>query len=112
MDSRNLRRVWLTPLIFFQTYLSFCLLIFFYGPWPWDIDNPGILTIYLLMAQVFILIGYLAAWPKIMKSSKRYRAIHFRVFQRWQEFLKTIYFHQSYIVRSHIFLTDRLHNPE
>lgn len=55
------RRQWLAPLIFFQAYLSLTVLLFFFGPWPWEVENPGTLTAFLIAAQVAVLIGYLAS---------------------------------------------------
>lgn len=65
MDLALLKRRWLAPLIFFELYLGASILLFFFGPWPWGIDNPVLLAAYLISAQVFILLGYLFAWRHI-----------------------------------------------
>lgn len=69
MNIAHLRRSWLAPLFFFQAYLSLTVLLFFFGPWPWDIKNPGELIAYLLSAQISIFLGYALAWPKIRNSN-------------------------------------------
>jgi hypothetical protein len=56
---------WLAPLLFFQFYLSITVWLFFYGPWPWDVDQPGLLFAYLAAAQVCIAAGYLLAWRRV-----------------------------------------------
>lgn len=71
MNLNRLRRNWLVPLIFFQLYLSLTVFFFFFGPWPWNINNPGELFAYLLSVQLSIFFGYVLAWPKICSSSHR-----------------------------------------
>ncbi|TRX73785.1 hypothetical protein [Pseudomonas mangiferae] len=51
---------WLFPLLFFQIYLSLSVALFYGGPWPWPVDDPDRLLLYLLVAQLSILGGYLA----------------------------------------------------
>lgn len=60
-----LKRKWLAPLIFFEFYLGLSILLFFFGPWPWEVDNSALLVAYLVTAQIFILFGYLLAWRHI-----------------------------------------------
>lgn len=67
MDLVVLRRKWVAPLIFFEGYLAVSVLLFFFGPWPWDIDEPLLLATYLLVAQGFIAVGYLMAWRRIRR---------------------------------------------
>ena len=62
MNLSVLKRKWLAPLIFFEFYLGISVLLFFFGPWPWDVQNPIELTSYLIASQAFIAVGYLAAW--------------------------------------------------
>lgn len=69
MNIARLRRSWLAPLFFFQIYLSLTVILFFFGPWPWDVKNPGELIKYLLTAQISIFFGYALAWPKIRNSN-------------------------------------------
>lgn len=54
---------WRTPLWFFQVYLGFSVWLFFFGPWPWEVENGGQLGAFLMAAQVAVLVGYLAARP-------------------------------------------------
>jgi hypothetical protein len=61
----NARRRWLAPLIFVQVYLSLTVWLFFYGPWPWEVDNRGELFAFLVAAQVAIAAGYLLAWRRV-----------------------------------------------
>ena len=58
----DFQKNWLIPLIFFQLYLSLSVFLFFFGPWPWDVANPGELFGYLLLAQLSIAVGYFLAW--------------------------------------------------
>lgn len=60
-------KTWIAPLIFFQCYLSFTVILFFFGPWPWDVSNPVQLTAFLLAAQASMIVGYLYAW-RFVKS--------------------------------------------
>lgn len=59
--------LWLKPLIFFQAYLTIILLLFFYGPWPWPIDDSSFIYTYLILAQIFIFLGYLASRNRVIK---------------------------------------------
>lgn len=65
MTAQKLRRRWLAPLIFFQVYLSATVALFFFGPWPWEVENPISLAAYLVTAQLCMGLGYLLAWPKV-----------------------------------------------
>jgi hypothetical protein len=67
IDVVAFRKKWLMPLIFFECYLTLTVLLFFYGPWPWEVDDPQMLAAYLLTAQVFIAIGYLMSWCRICR---------------------------------------------
>jgi hypothetical protein len=68
---KSLRRTWLSPLIFFQAYLSLTVLLFFFGPWPWEVDSPLLLTGYLIGAQMAIACGYLLAWQSVRGAHRR-----------------------------------------
>ena len=63
-----LKSRWRAPLIFFQVYLSVTVWLFFYGPWPWQIDNPLQVFAFLAAAQVAIAIGYLRSWKRVRAS--------------------------------------------
>lgn len=65
MDLTLLRKKWLVPLFFFEVYLSVTVALFFFGPWPWEIDQPILIFSYLVVAQLFIAVGYLLAWRRI-----------------------------------------------
>ena len=47
-----------TPIIFFEIYLTFTVLLFVFGPWDWGIENPMILYLYLMGVQLFLFAGY------------------------------------------------------
>ncbi|WP_309680838.1 hypothetical protein [Polaromonas sp.] len=66
MDLMLFRKKWLVPLFFFEVYLSVTVALFFFGPWPWEIDRPILLISYLAAAQLFIAIGYLLAWRRVL----------------------------------------------
>ncbi|WP_084003783.1 hypothetical protein, partial [Cupriavidus pauculus] len=83
MDRVTLRRAWVAPLIFFQCYLAFSLLLFFEGPWPWDVDAPFSLAAYLIAAQLSISIGYWMSWRSVSK-------VVLTEAEREQEILQTI----------------------
>lgn len=67
-STPGLRRRWLLPLVFFQIYLSLTVWLFFYGPWPWSVDKPVELFLYLAAAQIAILVGYLLSWRRVNAS--------------------------------------------
>lgn len=68
MDLTLLRKKWLAPLFFFEIYLSFTVALFFFGPWPWEIERPILLVSYLVAAQLFIALGYLLAWRRVHRQ--------------------------------------------
>jgi hypothetical protein len=47
------------PIVFFQLYLTFSVLLFAFGPWPWPVQSPVKLYGFLFLAQVSLLWGYL-----------------------------------------------------
>lgn len=64
-DLAALRRRWLVPLLFFEVYLGLTVVLFFWGPWPWDPKEPVLLFAYLAAAQVAIAMGYFASWRRV-----------------------------------------------
>lgn len=68
----SLRLKWLIPLIFFQFYLGFSVVLYAFGPWPWESPNQALTIAYLLAAQLFIIIGYLFSWSKVRRASRLY----------------------------------------
>lgn len=66
MSPQQFRRRWLAPLIFFQIYLGITVLLFFYGPWPWEVEHPAKLWTFLMASQLAILAGYLLAWRTLL----------------------------------------------
>ncbi|MGZ5179184.1 MAG: hypothetical protein ACXWC2_01825 [Ramlibacter sp.] len=67
MDGKALSRgIWLAPLAFFQLYLLGSVVLFFWGPWPWDVKHPWLLGGYLLLAQAGMAMGYFAAWSRLV----------------------------------------------
>ena len=67
MTLSALRAKWLAPLVFFQVYLSATVILFFFGPWPWEVDKPLLLAGYLTAAQILIAAGYLLSWHRIRR---------------------------------------------
>lgn len=55
------RRIILYPIIIVQVYLTASVLMFAFGPWPWPVSNPVQLYLFLFLAQVALLGGYLQA---------------------------------------------------
>jgi hypothetical protein len=51
-------KVKLIPIIFFELFLSFTVLLFAFGPWEWPIKNNVLLYSYLIGAQIFLFLGY------------------------------------------------------
>jgi hypothetical protein len=56
------------PLIFFQFYLGLSVLLYAFGPWPWDSPHQSLTIAYLVMAQLFMVIGYLFSWSKVRRT--------------------------------------------
>lgn len=68
------KTIWLSPIIFFEIYLSISIFLFIFGPWPWEVENPILLYSYLSLAQILILVGYLLSWPGLKKyASESYK---------------------------------------
>ncbi len=61
------KRVWLTPLILFQGYLTFVMILYFIGPWPWGNQNLAKLLAFLVAAQIAIGLGYWVGWQKLCR---------------------------------------------
>lgn len=51
-------RIRLFPLRIIQCYLSFTVLVFAFGPWPWRVPSPTKLYVFLFCAQAAFWIGY------------------------------------------------------
>jgi hypothetical protein len=64
------RRLWLLPLLFFQVYLSVTVALFFWGPWPWNPEEPVLLFAYLMGAQIAIAVGYLLSWRAVARRAE------------------------------------------
>jgi hypothetical protein len=58
------------PLFFFQLYLGFSILLYAFGPWPWDTPNQPLTIGYLVVVQLFIAIGYLFSWSKVCQTRR------------------------------------------
>ncbi|MBK0391946.1 hypothetical protein [Ramlibacter algicola] len=66
MGSNALSRgLWLAPLAFFQLYLLGSVVLFFWGPWPWQPAHPDALAAYLLLAQAAMAAGYFWSWDRV-----------------------------------------------
>ena len=72
MQLTTFRRKWLAPLVFFEVYLSVTVALFFFGPWPWSIDNKLLMAAYLISSQLLIAAGYLLSWPRLKKTLPLY----------------------------------------
>lgn len=77
----NYKGRWLFPLVAFQGYLTLTQLLFFWGPWGWNVSDPLRLVIYLTVAQLIIVVGYLLGWRRVnqceffsidLREGKRY----------------------------------------
>lgn len=53
------RRWLLLPIAFFSFYLALTVAVFAFGPWPYPVENPVRLYVFLAAAQVTLLVGYL-----------------------------------------------------
>lgn len=51
----------LFPILCIQAYISFTVILFAVGPWPWPVSNPYSLYSFLFFAQLSLLLGYLFA---------------------------------------------------
>jgi hypothetical protein len=52
------RRVRMFPIWFFESYLTFTVFLFAFGPWNWPVPNPILLYSFLLCVQVALWFGY------------------------------------------------------
>ena len=55
---------WLLPVIAIEIYLSFTVIIYFFGPWPWPTSEPLRLLVFLILAQCCLLIGFLMTYKR------------------------------------------------
>ena len=67
---KEARSAWLMPLVFFQLYMTLILYLFFFGPWPWPIDNSLQAGSFLIAAQIIIAIGYILSWKFVASKLK------------------------------------------
>ena len=58
-----------TPILIVECYLSFTVLVFAFGPWPWDVRNPVTLYTYLFLVQAALLLGYLSVTTKDSRTT-------------------------------------------
>jgi hypothetical protein len=65
------RRVRLLPILFFQAYLGFTVILFRWGPWPWPVRDGTKLYTYLLLVHLSLFFGYLSAANKDVRASSR-----------------------------------------
>ena len=52
----------------FQVYLSITVWLFFYGPWPWQVNNGQTLFFYLAASQLAIAVGYGLSWKRVQAA--------------------------------------------
>lgn len=62
----------LLPIIIFELYLNFGLLLFFFGPLDYQVRNPFLLPLYLIAAHLCLYFGYRKA---IRKQPKAYSGL-------------------------------------
>ncbi len=74
MKRHNYIIIWLTPLIFFQIYLSIVYLIFVNGPWDWPIDENNFVYQYLILAQIAIFFGYIFSFRKLKRTFNNFKS--------------------------------------
>jgi hypothetical protein len=53
------------PIVFFELFLLFTVVIFAFGPWDWPVANPWALYSFVLLNQVALLVGYMTAIRKL-----------------------------------------------
>ena len=66
------RGILLFPMRFFQTYLTATVLCFAFGPWPWPVDNPVQLYLFLILNQVCLWAGYKLAMRHLPCEYRRW----------------------------------------
>lgn len=49
------------PILYFELYLNFTVVLFAFGPWPWPVKNPVKLYGFLACAHLALLLGYMCA---------------------------------------------------
>ncbi len=49
------------PIVFFEAFLTFTVVVFAFGPWDWPVTNPVTLYSFLLINQLALLFGYVGA---------------------------------------------------
>ncbi|MDQ8269577.1 hypothetical protein Q3C66_09005, partial [Enterococcus faecium] len=52
------------PIVITQIYLTFVLILFLFGPLKWRLNYPFITVGFLILAQVFLFMGYLVSMKK------------------------------------------------
>jgi len=65
--------VWvrLLPIIFFLSFLNLTVVIFFFGPWPFELANPTKLIVFLASSHIALALGYLSAAFKAPRGFNR-----------------------------------------
>lgn len=85
----RLRRMWLFPLAFFQAYLGLTVILFFWGPWPWNLENKTTLIVFLMLAQLSIAVGYFVSWKFVKRDLAKIRRLDTALnYKRGIRFLK------------------------
>ena len=54
-------RVRIFPIVFFLIYLNLTVFLFAFGPWPYPVRNGHKLYLFLILAHLALLLGYLSA---------------------------------------------------
>ena len=54
-------RLFIIPIAFFLTFYVITIFVFVIGPWPWEIENPWSLCIFVFLVYSSLLLGYMSA---------------------------------------------------
>jgi hypothetical protein len=57
----------LLPLIIIELYLSFTVILYIFGPWDWNTNNPILLYLMLIIFQFTLALGYIKTMKKKTK---------------------------------------------
>ena len=58
------------PIVFFETYLTFTVVLFAFGPWPWPVRDPQTLYGFLALAQLSLLLGFMHGAARATPASR------------------------------------------
>lgn len=71
------KKILWSPMLIIQGYLSIVLFLFLFGPWPWPTNNKLLVSIYLITAQLLVVVGFYFSLKKkyipSMKNKLRFK---------------------------------------